>query len=216
MKKIKILIADDHPLFLDGLKTLIRKVPEFVIVAVASNGAAVLELLKKMEVDVVLLDIEMPVMNGIEAAQKITEEFPALKILALTTHSEKGMVMGMLNAGASGYVLKNAGKNELVEAITKVASGKRYFSPDATLALSEKESTAVKAGSTGLDAIEITAREREILKLIAEGLSSREIGKKLFISPRTVDTHRTNLMLKLEVKNISGLVYYAMKHGFIS
>jgi len=216
VKPVKIIIADDHQLVLDGLKALIKDVPEFELIAEANNGQEVLDMLKNITVDVVLIDIDMPVLNGIETTRKLTETYPKVKMLALTMHNEKAMINTMLEAGASGYILKNADREELVGAIKKVAAGQQYFSSDVTLALLSKQSNKPSSAAIAIEPlIPLTQRETEILKLIAEGLSNTQIGEKLYISPRTVDTHRTNLMRKLNVSNIAGLIRYAINNGLV-
>ena len=215
MKTIKILIADDHQLLVDGLRALINGIPGFEVVAEASNGEQVLDVVKKQKTDVVLMDINMPVLDGIETTKKLSSDFPEVKVLALTMHNEKGMITKMLESGAKGYVLKNTSKEELVEAIKKIAAGDNYFSSEITLTLLENNPGNTASSKQADPKIELTAREKEIINLIAQGFSSREIGEKLFISPRTADKHRTNLIEKLQVKNIADLVYYAMKNGLI-
>ena len=215
MKKIKILIIDDHQLVLDGLKALIKGVPEFVLVAEANSGAEALEKTRSSHFDVVLTDIEMPGINGIETTRLLLQEHPNAKALALTMYNEKGIINKVIEAGASGYVLKNVNKSELIEAIKKVAFGQKYFSAEVVSTLLEKEAVNIVPSKEEASLDKLTKREVEILKLIALGFSNREVGGKLFISPRTVDTHRTNLMVKLQVKNIAGLIRYAIQSGYL-
>lgn len=215
MKDIKIILADDHQLVLDGMRTMLQGVEGFTIVAECRNGQDVLEAARKIEFDLILMDIEMPQLNGIEATRILLEEQPAAKILALTMFNEKGIIVKVMEAGAKGYVLKNANFHELVEAIRKVASGQNFISSDVIGTLMEKDSIRVESSKTETDTESLTKREIEILKLIAQGLSNKEIGEKLFISHRTVDTHRTHLLDKLQVKNIAGLIRFAMKNGFL-
>ncbi|MBC7863788.1 MAG: response regulator transcription factor [Bacteroidia bacterium] len=215
MNKIKILIADDHQLLIDGIKSLVNSVEGFEVIGEAGDGIKVLEIVKLKKTDIVLMDINMPVMDGIETTKRLRKEHPSIHVLALTMHNEKGMINKMLDAGANGYVLKNTNKEELVEAIRKVASGSQYFSSAITITLLEKNSDGSNSKKHSEEKVELTAREKEIIALIAQGFSSREIGEKLFISPRTADKHRTNLIEKLQVKNIADLVYYAMKNGLI-
>ena len=215
MKEIRIILADDHQLVLDGMRSMLQALEGFSIVAEARNGLEVLEAARKTEFDVILMDIEMPQLNGIEATRILLAEQPDAKVLALTMFNEKGIIVKVMEAGAKGYVLKNANFNELVEAIQKVASGQNFISSDVIATLMEKDSVRVESSKTEIDAGSLTKREIEILKLIAQGFSNKEIGEKLFISHRTVDTHRTNLLDKLEVKNIAGLIRFAMKNGFL-
>jgi len=215
MKEIKIILADDHQLVLDGMRSMLQSLPGFLIVAEARNGLEVLEAARSVEFDLILMDIEMPQLNGIEATRQLLEEQPDAKVIALTMFNEKGIIVKVMEAGAKGYVLKNANFHELVEAINKVASGQNFISSDVIATLMEKDSVRVESSKTDIDAGSLTKREIEILKLIAQGLSNKEIGEKLFISHRTVDTHRTNLLEKLQVKNIAGLIRFAMKNGYL-
>lgn len=215
MNRIKIILADDHQLILDGMRTMLQGIPEFLIVAEVRNGQEALEAARKMEFDLILMDIEMPGCNGIEATRILLEEQPEAKVLALTMFNEKGIIVKVMEAGAKGYVLKNAHFQELVEAIKKVASGQNFISSDVIATLMERDSVRVESSQTESETDSLTKRELEILKLIAKGFSNKEIGEKLFISHRTVDTHRTNLLDKLQVKNIAGLIRFAMKNGYL-
>jgi DNA-binding NarL/FixJ family response regulator len=210
MKNIRLILVDDHQIVLDGLKALLDDLDGFDCVATAENGQKALDLLQVFEVDVVLMDIDMPVMNGMEATRRIKKHHPKVKVISLTQHSERGMVRQLLDCGSDGYLLKNIAQDELADAIRKVNNGENVFSSEVTLSLAGK---AVEKNSNGVE-VELTERELEILALIAEGLSSKQIGEKLFISPRTVDTHRTNLMNKLEIHNIAGLIRFAFKNGY--
>lgn len=215
MNRIKIILADDHQLILDGMRTMLQGIPEFLIVAEVRNGQEVLEAARKMEFDLILMDIEMPGCNGIEATRMLLEEQPEAKVLALTMFNEKGIIVKVMEAGAKGYVLKNAHFQELVEAIKKVASGQNFISSDVIATLMERDSVRVESSQAESETGSLTKRELEILKLIAQGFSNKEIGEKLFISHRTVDTHRTHLLDKLQVKNIAGLIRFAMKNGYL-
>jgi DNA-binding NarL/FixJ family response regulator len=215
MKKIRILIVDDHQLILDGLKALITNAPEFILAGEATSGAEALSLARSSKFDIVLMDIEMDGINGIETTRQLIKERPDAKVLALTMYNEKGMITKALEAGAFGYVLKNVNKDELVEAIRKVAAGEKYFSSEVITTLQEKKSTQILAEKDSTDVNKLTKREIEILSLIAQGLSNREVGEKLFISHRTVDTHRTNMMEKLQIKNIAGLIRYAIQQNYL-
>lgn len=210
MKNIRLILVDDHQIVLDGLKALLDDLDGFDCVATAENGQKALDLLQVFEVDVVLMDIDMPVMNGMEATRRIKKHHPKVKVISLTQHSERGMVRQLLDCGSDGYLLKNIAQDELADAIRKVNNGENVFSSEVALSLAGK---AVEKNSNGVE-VELTERELEILALIAEGLSSKQIGEKLFISPRTVDTHRTNLMNKLEIHNIAGLIRFAFINGY--
>jgi len=205
------MIVDDHQLIIDGMKALLLDEDEIQVVGEASNGKETLKLLQLIEVDIVLLDIDMPVMNGIEAAQLIRKQWPEIAIIILSMHAEQGLVKNLIEIGANGYLLKNSSREEVVNAIHQVSGGERYFSTEVTLSL-------LKTGDAGHNkstTIHLTDRESEILTLIAEGFTNKEIGDQLFISHRTVDTHRTNLMKKLEVNNLAGLISFALKNGFV-
>jgi DNA-binding NarL/FixJ family response regulator len=209
---ISLIICDDHQLVIDGLKALIEGEPGLILKGTANNGAEAIRLIENLKLDLVLMDLDMPQMNGIEATRLIKSKHTDLKVIILTMHDEKSMIKMLMDLGADGYVLKNADRSELLSAIRNVAAGKKHFSPEVTVALlSPDENPVNQALMEGL-----TEREIEILKLIAEGLSNKEIGDRLFISHRTVDTHRTNLMKKLEVHNIAGLIRFAIKHGLLS
>lgn len=206
---IKVLLVDDHQIVLDGLQALLDNADGFECVATAKNGKEALDLIKLLKVHVVLMDIDMPVMDGMEATIRIKRTIPDVKILSLTQHNEKAMVQRLIDCGSDGYVLKNIDRDELLLAIRKLMKGQKYFSEEVTRKLAEREIVTATSGTP----TEITERETEILRLICEGLSSKQIGDKLFISPRTVDTHRTNLMSKLDIHNVAGLIRFAFQNG---
>lgn len=210
MKKLKVLICDDHQIIVDGLKSLVNSIEDFEVVATANNGEEVLKVLKVLSVDIILMDIDMPIMNGLNATTLIKENYNSIKVVILSVHSEQGMIKSLIDLGVDGYLLKNSSRDELETAIRQVCSGKEYFSSGVTQSLLKKNNERFKNTS-----VDITRREVEILKLIASGLTNKEIGEKLFISHRTVDTHRTNLMRKIDVKNIAGLISFALKQGFV-
>ena len=216
MSVIKVLITDDHQIIIDGLKSLLEDKEQIEVIAEASNGKEALDILNLLQVDVVLMDIDMPVMNGIEATKQIKAEYPETKVIILSMYKESGLIKTLIQIGADGYLLKNSDKDELVDAITRVASGQQYFSPDVTMSLLNKTSEKQSQFQPDKRVSELTQREIEILKLITEGLSNKEIGDKLFISHRTVDSHRTNLMKKIGVNNIAGLIRFADKTGFVN
>lgn len=212
MNELKILLVDDHQIITDGLRSLVNSVEGMQVIGDANNGKEAIELLKVLDVDVVLMDIDMPVMNGLDATKAIKARAGKTKVIILSMHCESGMVKELIGIGADGYILKNASKEELIQAIQKVAAGEQYFATDVTLSLLNNKKNQI---DSKLD-VDLTKRELEILKLIADGFSNKEIGEKLFISHRTVDTHRTNLMKKLEVNNIAGLISFAIKKGIVS
>lgn len=211
----RLLIVDDHQMLLDGIRALLQDVPNFQIVAEAFNGLQALEQLSKHEVDIVLTDISMPDMNGIELTKNIKKDYPNIKVLALSMFSEQQTIREMVDAGISGYILKNTGKQELVGALTKIASGGIFFGDEVTNEMmrmmtqpeKEQEKKAI---------VNLTFREREILKLIAKEYSNIQIANELFISERTVETHRKNIFRKTNTKSIVGLIKYAYEHQLIS
>lgn len=206
MSVIKILTVDDHQLIIDGLTTFIREEPAFQFAGFANNGQQALDTVKTINIDLILMDVDMPVMNGLDATQRIKQFNPNIRIIILTMHDEKSLVKKFIEIGADGYLLKNSDKQVLIEVIKKVATGEKHF-PDELL--KEKENHLKKVVDNPSEALiksQLTEREIEILGLIAQGYSNKEIGDQLFISHRTVDTHRTNLMKKLDVSNIAGLI----------
>jgi DNA-binding NarL/FixJ family response regulator len=212
MKEIRLLIVDDHQIILDGLTSLLSDQEDIRVVETATNGREAIEILKILTVDVILMDIDMPVMNGIDAAAEIKKQPNTPKIIILSMHMESGMIRSLIETGVDGYLFKNSGKEETIKAIRDVDAGKKVFSSDVTLSLSKINNKKVVAGQLDVD---LTNREIEILKLIAEGYSNKEIGEKLFISHRTVDTHRTNMMKKLDVNNIAGLISFAIRNKLV-
>jgi two-component system response regulator NreC len=213
MTLIKVLLVDDHQIIIDGLKSLLQNNDDIIVAGEANNGRETLRILGILKVDVVLMDIDMPVMNGIDALKEIKRTLPAIKVIILSMHQEAGMIKSLMAIGADGYILKSTSQDELIGAIRKVAGGQPYFSAEVTLSL--LNNTQNNPSSSKQPTEMLTDREEEILKLIAEGFSNKEIGNKLFISHRTVDTHRTNLMKKLNANNIAGLISYAIKNGLV-
>ena len=212
MDKIRVLIADDHPMFRTGLVHVLQNSDVFEIVGEAGDGASALELLQNCQPQVVLMDIHLPKLDGIAASKQISLLFPDVKILALSHSSEKHCVLGMIKAGAAGYLLKNGTMEELKMAILTLAKGNSYFSREISTTLFAQFSNKPSRKSEEGELIEkITNRELEILKFVAEELSNKEIATKLFISPRTVETHKRNLIQKLKVKNVIGLVKYYLE-----
>lgn len=208
------MIADDHRVFREGIVSILENTGEIRVVAQAQDGKEVMEKLRKARPELILMDISMGEAGGIETTRLVKEQYPEIKILVLSMHSESSYIVRMLEAGASGYLLKDAGSAELVNAIKAVAEGHTYFSSQVSATLVDqlvkgKKPPERKAG------VPLTRREIEVLRLIAEEYSNPEIADKLFISIRTVDTHRRNLLEKLGVKNTAGLVKYAIKHGLV-
>jgi DNA-binding NarL/FixJ family response regulator len=208
-KKIKLFIADDHQILLDGLLTMFKGVDKIDVVATASNGEEVLRDLVSLEVDVLLMDIQMPVKDGYATAKVVKEKYPKIRIIILSMHNEKIYIERMYSAGIHGYLLKSAGKEEIIQAIEKVSNGEKYFSSEVTAAILDQKTNS----STSITSSELTKREREILSHIASGLTNPEIADKLFLSPATIKTHRKNIMRKLDVNNTASLVKYALEHS---
>jgi DNA-binding NarL/FixJ family response regulator len=211
---IKILIADDHQLFREGLMTLLSSALNIEIVAQAENGKQTIEKAKKLSPDIILMDIGMPIINGIEATGILQMEAPKIKVIALTMHSEKHFIKGMLEAGAYGYLFKNCAYDELIDAINTVYAGKKYLSDDITEFIIHDY--IGKPKNKQEDDPQLSAREMEILKLIADGKTSREISELLFVSIKTIGTHKQNILNKLNMNSTADLVKYAIKKGVIS
>lgn len=218
MKNIKILIVDDHEVVRDGLKNILLSLKDVAIAGEAANGEDSITMYESLKPDLVIMDISMPGMNGIEATRVIKENDPNAKILILTMHDNQEYLNQIIRSGAKGFVLKNTDKEELLDAVRTVAGGENFFSKDISKLIidnyirSAKETDKVE----GYKEVPLTKREIEILKFIAEGNSNQEIANKLYISYNTVDTHRKNIMHKLSIKNTAGLVRYAIEKGLIA
>jgi DNA-binding NarL/FixJ family response regulator len=215
MANIKLLLADDHKIVRDGIKLMLEPQAGIDVVAEADNGKEVLKKLKDQVIDLVVMDINMPEMDGVTATKTIKENFPNVKVLALTMSNDDLHIRQMIQAGASGYIMKSAGRNELKEAIETIMEGKHYFSHEATQSIM-MDLVKGKGKSSTPDPIHITDRELEILELIVKEFTNQEIAEKLFISSRTVDAHRRNLLQKTGARNTAGLVKYAFQHNLIS
>lgn len=216
MKKIRVIIADDHKIIRVGLRGLLEREKDIEVTGEAEDGLHLLTLLKTTPTDVILMDIDMGDTNGIATTRQVKELYPDAQVLGLTMHEEQHYIIPMLEAGASGYLLKDAGREELLGAIHTVYHGDSYFSHKVSATLLHaitKQKEAPPAFKPGKNQIPLSDREIEVLQLIARELSNGEIAEKLFISIRTVDTHRRNLLEKLNVKNTAGLVKYAMENG---
>jgi DNA-binding NarL/FixJ family response regulator len=211
---IQIIIADDHQMFIDGLKSLLSGEQDIEVVGEALNGLETLKLLETTHADLVLLDINMPEMDGIETTKQMQLKFPSVKILMLTMHNNTEFIFSLMNAGASGYILKNTGRIELIEAIHSVYAGKTFYSKEVSDTILQNISK--KETDKKLDEVHLTDREKDVLKLIAQEYSTQEIATTLFISVNTVETHRKNLLGKLQAKNIAGLVKFAIQTGLVS
>lgn len=212
MKKIRVAICDDHRIVIDGLKVLLSGADDIDWVGSASNGVEALYLLEHIGCDVLLTDLDMPEMDGFQLAERARQKHPAVKVLVLSMHEEQAIVKRAMEVGAHGYLVKSAGREELLLAIRNVHEGRKHFSSGLMEGFL-RQGDQVQQGSTILK--DLSEREVEVLAALAEGLGNKEIGEKLFISPRTVDTHRTNLMKKLDIHNVAGLVRIAIKAGLV-
>jgi len=206
---IRIFIVDDHPVVVVGLQSLLDKIENIEVAGAMSNAFEAIPFLKNNKVDVVLLDINLPDISGIDLCKKINKEFPQVKILGISTFSERSYISRMIENGASGYLIKSASKEEIADAIETVMNGKMYVS----VSMEHLMHPLSLIPSDALPAI--TKREKEILSLIAEGLTNNQIAEKLFISPLTVDSHRKNLLTKLNVNNTASLIKLAVKQRLI-
>jgi DNA-binding NarL/FixJ family response regulator len=211
MEKIRIIITDDHQLFRNGLKILLNSFPEFEVVGEASNGVEFLELIKTVKADIVLMDINMPEMDGIEATRKGIKANPDTCIVALSMYGEEEYYYKMVDAGAKGFLLKDSDISEVKEAILTVMKGGSYFSQELLYHVIQK----IKHREQETKSANLSKREREILTKICEGLSNQEIAETLFISKRTVDKHRANLLGKTNSKNTASLILFAIKNKLI-
>ncbi len=212
---IRVLLADDHKIFRDGLRTLIEKEAGMEVVAEAENGRKTVKLAEKLSPNVIIMDVSMPDLNGIEATRKIIAGTSNVKVIALSMHSDRRFVLGMLEAGASAYLLKDCAFAELVSAIRQVAAGNTYLSPKIADVVVKGYLNKVSDSSLTTRTI-LTSREREILQLLAEGLSAKEIAAHLNLSIKTIETHRRNIMEKLEIHTIAELTKYAIREGLVA
>lgn len=211
----RIILADDHKIMREGLRALLEKQTDFEVIDEAENGLDAVQLTKRLRPNIVIMDIGMPGLNGIEATRRIAADVPSTKVIALSMHSDKRFVIEMLKAGVSAYLLKDSASEELTSAIRTVLSGKPYLSPritdvvlkDYLSTLSTKEPSAFTL---------LTPREREVLQLIAEGKTTKEIATALFVSVKTVETHRQQLMEKLNLRSVAELTKYAIREGLTS
>ncbi len=215
-RKIRILIADDHPVLRRGLRALIEEEPDMEVVGEAGNGLEAVQLAERLRPDVVIMDISMPELDGLEATRRIRERSPSTYILILTVHAHERYLFPVLKAGASGYVRKTAADEELVEAIRVVARGDVFLYPSATRMLLDDYLAQVRAGREQDSYESLSEREREILRLLAEGYTNAEIAQKLSLSVKTVETYRTRIMEKLHLRTRAELVRYALRKGLIS
>ncbi|OFX90095.1 MAG: hypothetical protein A2W99_17375 [Bacteroidetes bacterium GWF2_33_16] len=211
-EKIRVIIVDDHEIFRNGLQTILNRMENIQLCGIAANGLDAIELIKSKDVDVILMDIKMPVVDGIEATKRIIALKPDLKIIALSMFGDEEYLQQMILAGARGFLLKNVTRKVLCHAIELVFNGGNYYSEELLGFFTKKYIQEIQPEN---DDLQITKRELEVIQLVAEGLSNQEIADKLFISKRTVDGHKNNLIVKTGSKNMVDLLVYAIKNGLI-
>ena len=211
---VTVLLVDDHPIVRQGLRNLLDSMPDFKVVGEAGDGLQALELIEKVQPQVLVIDVVMPGLSGLEVTQRVKRQWPAVKVIILSMQNNEAYVVSALKSGASGYILKDTGPEELVDAIRAVVKGERYLSKQ----LSERIINAYvsKVDEAEVDPYDtLTNREKEILHLIAEGFTNQEIAERLYISPRTAELHRSNVLNKLSLKNQVDLVRFAIKRGIL-
>ncbi|MEJ5330576.1 MAG: response regulator transcription factor [Desulfobaccales bacterium] len=213
--KTRIIIADDHMIVRQGLATLLAKEPDMEVVAEAENGREVVQLVKELRPDVVIMDVNMPDLNGIEATRQVLAAFPETKIIALSMHADRRFVVNMLKAGSSGYLLKDCAFEELAAAIRLVMANKTYLSPGVSNIVIQDYVQGLSAPRSSAFTM-LTPREREVLQLMAEGKPTGQIAEQLHISVKTVETHRQQIMHKLGIHSIAELTKYAIREGLTS
>jgi two-component system response regulator NreC len=213
--KIRIILADDHAIVRQGLSRAIQQEDDIDVVGQASNGRVTIDLVRKLSPDILITDISMPDLNGVEATRQVLRECPDVRVIALSMHSSRQFVMEMFRAGAVGYLLKDCDYDELVKAIHAVAEGKVYVSPSIGDVIVEDLLSGKPAGTPTAFSV-LTPREREVLQLMAEGNTTRQIALQLYISPKTVEAHRLRVMNKLDIDNVAQLTKYAIQEGLTS
>jgi Response regulator containing a CheY-like receiver domain and an HTH DNA-binding domain len=215
MTKIKIILADDHRIFRDGIKSLLSDYDLIQVIGEASSGNELLDMLKTLKPDVVIIDITMPGFSGIEASQKISSLYPEIKIMILSMHTNEEFVINSIKAGAKGYLPKDTSKEELLDGIKILHGGGEYYSKSVSDNFLKNYIKKVKVEQSLMENEALTLREIEILKLVASGLSNKEIADQLFISIKTVDAHKNHIMQKLKLKNATEMVLYAVRNKII-
>jgi len=203
-----IFIVDDHQMLVDGVKLMIEGNADFFVVGGSTKSVEVLDAIENLKVDILITDVDMPGMSGVELTRAVKNKYPHVKILALSMFGDSAIVVEMIDAGISGYILKNAGKKELIEALNKIVDGQNYFAQDITLQLT-------KSYKRNQEEIKLTDREIEIIRMIERELSTRDIADQLFISERTVETHRKNILSKTNTHSVVGLLKYAYERKII-
>lgn len=214
-KTIKVVLADDHMIVRDGLRSLLERQPDMEVVAEADNGRTALKHVKELSPDVVIMDIGMRELNGIDATRQIVKMSPGVKVLALSMYSDKRFIKGMLKAGASGYMLKDSAFKELIVAIRVIVEDKIYISPSVASIVMDDYLERSSEGDGSIRSL-LTSRELEVLQLLAEGRSTKQIASSLRLSTKTIESHRVRVMQKTGVNNIADLTKYAIREGIIS
>jgi two-component system response regulator NreC len=215
MKKIKLLVADDHKIFRQGIKKLLEEESDLQVVGEASDGRDAVKKATELKPDVILMDIAMANLNGLEATRHIKKQLPSAKVIMVTMHKNEEYVLQSFQAGASGFILKEGAVEELVSAIRSINSDKSFLSPSISKTLIDAYMRKMETGKTETPFDLLTDREREVLQLIAEGYTNREVAKSLFISVKTVEAHRAHIMQKLNIHDIAKLVKYAIQKGLV-
>jgi DNA-binding NarL/FixJ family response regulator len=216
VKKLRILLADDHTVMRTGLRALLERQPNLEVVGESENGRHTVETCASLKPDVVIMDVGMPILNGIEATKQIVSQYPAIAVVILSMYSDEAYVMRALTAGARAYLLKDSAARDLISAIEAVSQGKSFFSPKVSRILAEDYIRVLKQKGA-VDTYDLlTSREREILQLLAEGRTNKEVSTTLNISPYTVETHRGHILQKLNLHNSAEIVLYAVRKGVIS
>jgi DNA-binding NarL/FixJ family response regulator len=215
VSQLRILLADDHTVVRQGLRKVLEESPNWQVVAEAGDGREAVQLVEELQPDVAILDIAMPLLNGIESARQITRKCPATRVLVLSMHADEAYVDQVLSAGASGYILKDSAGADLLDAVKAVATGKSYFSPGIAKIMVDNYGRTRDGKSVSDRYGLLSEREREIFQLIAEGKVNKEIAGLLGISPGTVETHRSHIMAKLDLHSAAEIVLYAVRRGVI-
>ncbi len=215
MKRVRVLLADDHRIVRDGLRALLALESDVVVVGEAGDGEEALRAIPKTHPQVVVMDIGMPKLNGIEATRRITEDYPEIRVIGLSIHSDRPFVKGMLTAGAKGYLLKNCASDELVQAIREVMAGRIHVSPQASGVVVEDYVRQVQ-GEPVCSLLLLSEREIEVLRLLSLGRQNKQVAASLGISPKTVETHRRHITEKLGMNSIADLTRFALREGLIS
>jgi two-component system response regulator NreC len=216
MSPTRVLIADDHPLIRSGLRALLSRESEFEVVGEAADGYQALELVEQLKPDVVMLDVSMPRLNGIDVAQKISEKTPSTRIIIVSIHSDEGYVLRALKAGAKGYLLKASPEGDILNAVRAVAAGQAYLSPEISRLLVEEYVREMRFRGVEDSYDLLSIREKEILQLLASGATNRQVAEMIHVSVATVETHRTNVFQKIGVHSLPELILYAVRKGLLT